>query len=845
MGTRTVGNLALAAALAAAAPLAAQTIVLNPLPGATTLADPVALSNAGDGSGRLFIVLQGGRIVIHNGTTVLGTPFLDINTLVISGGEQGLLGLAFHPNYPATPYFFVNYTCRNTAAQPECTTTGDTIIARFQVSANPNVADPASRRTLIEIPQPFSNHNAGDLKFGPNGFLYIPMGDGGSANDPNCNAQRDDSLLGKLLRIDVDQNVNTPPFYGIPPGNPYIGGGDPRDEVFARGLRNPFRFSFDKQTGDMFIGDVGQDAREEVDFQAVNTGAAANYGWKVMEGTLCTGMTGGCLPGVPPCNSPSYTLPILEVDHNSGDCAIIGGYRYRGTAVPALAGRYLYSDNCTGRIRSGTETSPGVWSGTILLDTPLAISAFGEDEAGELYVTSLGGTTGAVNRIQGAPGVLSINDITPTEGNAGSANALFTVSLSSPVASPVTVQFGTVNGTATAGADYTATSGTLTFAPNATTANVTVSVIGDLLDENDETFFVNLTNATNATIGDAQGVGTILDNDPLPALAVAGCSVTEGNAGSTPCNFGVTLTPVSGRSVTASYATADGTATAGSDYTAASGSITFVAGATSLTLPVNVLGDLVPEGNEAFTLGLSSLVNATGGGPATGSIIEDDVRENELAHGMTLTRDLTPPLPVLFRMGQSPLASYEIVMDAVSGDALPGVRLDRVGPDSTTVLQSSVTIGTGSARALRWQNTNSTAVTTEQVRVSAPSCGTACGPDDIYRLRVYETTGSIPRFNNSGTQVTIVLLQNASALPVQGNMHFWSATGTLITTQPFTINPHGINVLLSFNVPQLQGVGGSITVTSNAAYGSLVGKSVALEPATGFSFDSPMQQRSR
>ena len=844
MKARVAGLLALVAAWGSG-PVGAQSIVLNPLPGATTLADPVAISNAGDGSGRLFFVLQGGRIVIHNGTTVLGTPFLDIQTLVQAGGERGLLGLAFHPDYPTTPYFFVNYTCRVTAPQPECTTTGDTIIARFQVSANPDVADPASRRTLLVIPQPFANHNAGDLKFGPDGNLWIPMGDGGSANDPNCNAQRDDSLLGKLLRIDVNQNVNTPPFYGIPAGNPYIGPGDPRDEVYARGLRNPFRFSFDRTTGDMFIGDVGQGAREEIDFQAVGTGAAANYGWKIMEGTLCLGNTAGCPPGVPPCNSPLFTPPILEVDHSTGDCAIIGGYRYRGTAIPAIAGRYLYSDNCTGRIRAGTETSPGVWSGALLLDTPLSISAFGEDEAGELYVSSLGATTGQVNRIQAAPGVLSIDDITPTEGDTGSANALFTVSLSTPVAQPVTVQFATANGTATAGTDYTPTSGTLTFAPATTTATVTVSVTGDLLDENDETFFVNLTNATNATIGDAQGQGTILDNDPLPVLSAAGCSTTEGNGGTTPCTFGITLAPVSGRTVTVAYATADGTATAGSDYTATSGTLTFVAGTTAINLPVGVLGDLAPEGDETFTLGLSSLVNATGGGAATGTIVDDDLRDNELAHGMSVTADLTAPLPVLFRIGQAPLSSYEIVLDAVSGDAVPGLQLDRVDADPTSVLQSSEVVGTGSARSLRWENISTASVDTEQIRVDAPACGTSCGPDDTYRLRAYETTGRIPRFNNSGTQVTVVVLQNAGAGTVQGRMHFWSAAGALLSTQTFTLGPRATNVLLSFNVVALQGTSGSITVTHDAPYGVVAGKAVALEPSTGFSFDSPLTYRSR
>lgn len=838
------GMLGLAAALAAG-PLAAQSIALNPLPGATTLADPVALSNAGDGSGRLFIVLQGGRIVIHDGSSVLGTPFLDIQPLVQAGGEQGLLGLAFHPNYPATPFFFVNYTCEVTAAQPECNSNGDTIIARFQVSANPNVADPASRRTLLVIDQPFSNHNAGDLKFGPDGLLYIPMGDGGSGNDPNCFAQRDDSLLGKLLRIDVDQNVNTPPFYGIPPGNPYIGGGDPRDEVFARGLRNPFRFSFDRTTGDMFIGDVGQNTREEIDFQAAGTGATANYGWKIMEGTLCLGNTGGCPPGVPPCNSPLFTPPIIEVDHSLGDCAIIGGYRYRGTAVPALPGRYLHSDNCTGRIRAGTETSPGVWSSVQLLDTPLAISAFGEDEAGELYVTSLGATTGAVNRIVAGPPVLSIDDITPTEGDVGSANALFAVTLSNPAAQPVTVQFATANGTAAAGSDYTAISGTLTFAPSTTTRTVTVSITGDLLDENDETFFVNLTNATNATIGDGQGLGTILDNDPLPVLSVSGCSANEGNTGTAPCTFSVTLAPASGRDVSVAFATADGSATAGSDYTAAAGTLTFPPGATSRTVAVNVLGDLLPEGTETFTLGLSSLVNASGGGTATGSIVDNDQRDTELAHGMSLRANLSGALPVLYRMGQAARSSYEIVLDAVSGDAVPGLTLDRVGADSTTVLQTSTTVGTGSARSLRWENMTAAAITTEQIRVAAPACGTGCGVDDVYRLRAYETTGSIPRFNNSGSQATVVIIQSTWSNPAQGRMHFWTPAGALLTTEPFSVNGRGTHVLLTFNVAALQGNSGTITVTSNAPYGTLVGKAVALEPATGFSFDSTMQPRTR
>jgi hypothetical protein len=273
--------------------------------------------------------------------------------------------------------------------------------------------------------------------------------------------------------------------------------------------------------------------------------------------------------------------------------------------------------------------------------------------------------------------------------------------------------------------------------------------------------------------------------------------------------------------------------------------LTFAPGATSIDVPVGVLGDLAPEGNETFSLVLSGLLNATGGGTATGTIVEDDLRDNELAHGMSLTADLTGPLPVLYRIGQAPLSSYEIVLDAVSGDAVPGLTLDRVGADSTTVLQSSAPVGTGSARSLRWQNTTTAAITTEQIRVASPACGTSCGTDDVYRLRAYETTGSIPRFNNSGSQVTVVVIQNAGSAPTQGRLHFWSAAGALLTSQAFTVNAKGTHVLLSFNITALQGVSGTITMTSAAPHGSLVGKAVALEPATGFSFDSPMQPRSR
>jgi hypothetical protein len=298
--------------------------------------------------------------------------------------------VAFHPNYPTTPYVYVNYTSVEDTGLGIAQ--GDTIIARYRVSAgDPNLADPASGVTLLHIPQPYSNHNGGQLQFGPDNYLYIAMGDGGSGGDPECRAQRHDTLLGKMLRLDVNQNVTTPPYYGIPPTNPYEGAGDPPDEVWALGLRNPWRFTFDRSTGDLFIGDVGQGELEEVDFQAAGTAGGKNFGWNAMEGTSCYDNSGtGCPVYVPACNAPALTLPIVEYGHELG-CSITGGYRYRGTAVPGLVGTYLYADFCSGNIWGASE-SGGSWTARLLIDSPYFVSTFGEDMNGELYVGTLSGS---------------------------------------------------------------------------------------------------------------------------------------------------------------------------------------------------------------------------------------------------------------------------------------------------------------------------------------------------------------------------------------------------------------------------------------------------------------------
>jgi len=346
-------------------------------PVVTGLAKPVDITHAGDGSGRLFIVLQDGYIMIYNGVQLLPTPFLDISSLVSTGGERGLLGLAFHPDYPNQGSFYVNYTNSD----------GDTTIARYSVSADPNVADPSSEFILLTIAQPFGNHNGGQLQFGPDGYLYIGVGDGGSGGDPQNNAQNLGKLLGKILRIDVN---NGDP-YAIPSTNHFVNNSEALDEIWALGLRNPWRFSFDRLTGDLYLADVGQSSWEEVNFQPANSGGGENYGWRLMEGSHCFN---------PPtdCNDGTLTLPILEYDHSSG-CSITGGYRYRGVRNPGLNGIYFYGDFCSGRIW-GVPPNGNLARTTIeLLDTDLKISTFGEDELGEIYLAHYSSTDGAIYRI--------------------------------------------------------------------------------------------------------------------------------------------------------------------------------------------------------------------------------------------------------------------------------------------------------------------------------------------------------------------------------------------------------------------------------------------------------------
>lgn len=380
------------------------TIALEPVV-TSGLQAPVFLTHAGDNSGRLFIVERPGRIRIWANATLQTTPFLDITDRVRStstggGSEEGLLSVAFPPDYASKGYFYIYYTRSD----------GNNNLARFHVSNNPDLADPNSEELILLFNHPIQqNHNGGLITFGPDGYLYIGTGDGGGGGDPYDNAQNTNSLLGKILRIEVEpelpplpsdpqtiylpllgQSDSPAPRYKIPSTNPFINQVGYRPEIWALGLRNPWRYSFDSQTNDLYIADVGQGSWEEINFQAASSTGGENYGWPIMEGAHCYNSA--------TCDQTGLVLPVNEYSHADG-CSITGGYVYRGAAYPSLQGIYYYADYCYGKIW-GVQWDGSAWQSILLLDSPYNISSFGLDAAGELYLLDM---SGGVYRVKPAP----------------------------------------------------------------------------------------------------------------------------------------------------------------------------------------------------------------------------------------------------------------------------------------------------------------------------------------------------------------------------------------------------------------------------------------------------------
>ncbi len=470
---------------------------------------PLYVTHAGDGSGRLFVVEQAGRIQLVKNGVKQATPFLDISSLVsyVAGGERGLYTIAFHPLYVSNGFFYVNYA----RASSDPNELGDIVLARYHVSANPDVADPASAQIVLVVPHhTYSNHNGGTVAFGPDGYLYLSIGDGGSGGDPNGNGQNTHVLLAKLLRLDVNPvHLAGNTTYVIPSTNPFYGNaaaGLP--EIWAYGLRNPWRYSFDLPTGQLFIGDVGQNLFEEVDVEPVAT-AGLNYGWNTMEGNHCYNPATGC-------TMTGLTLPALEYPHPDGsgngaaNCAVTGGFVYRGTRYPPLVGLYLYADYCSGRIWALDQPTPGgAWRNTLLLQAPYFINSFGEDQSGELYFTTLGSGTGGNSIIHLAS--FTATGLSASSGSVSGGNTL-TLTGTGFVAG-TTVSFGGVAATVQSVAD-----GQLVVSlpgHNTGTVDVTVSNGGYTLTLPNAYTFVANAPVPHATVPSAPNVNPVPISHPV------------------------------------------------------------------------------------------------------------------------------------------------------------------------------------------------------------------------------------------------------------------------------------------------------------------------------------------
>jgi uncharacterized repeat protein (TIGR01451 family) len=571
-------------------------IALNPVAGG--FASPVYVANAGDGSDRLFVVEQEGRIRIVSAGQVLNTPFLDIGDRVSCCGEQGLLSVAFPPNYAQKQYFYVDYTDVN----------GDTVVARFRVTADANLADPTTEEILLQVDQPFDNHNGGLVLFGPDGFLYVGLGDGGSGGDPLNAGQDTDTLLGKILRIDVESG--TVP-YAIPPGNPFVNQAGFRDEIWALGLRNPWRFSFDRATGDLYIGDVGQGSWEEVDFQPAASPGGENYGWRILEGAHCFRTA--------TCNQSGLVLPVAEYDHDQG-CSITGGLVSRAADAPQLDGIYFYGDFCSGNLWGLRRHD--TFENMLLLNTPRGISSFGADEAGHVLLVDY--FAGDILRIDDAapPAIVDLmTGVTePAEPATFGMDLTYTIALSNggPDAAPgvnvraaIPAGAGFVSATPSQGSCLVGRSLRCELGSIAAEGNATVAVV------------VRPSAAGQITL-DTTATATAFDSNTADNMATVQTTVQAAIEFSLPTfavleNAGSATITVLRRGGTSgaaevTFTTGDDTAIAGTDYTPRVTTLQFAPGESSRTVAVAILDNATPDSDRALDVTLRNAVGSVGFG---------------------------------------------------------------------------------------------------------------------------------------------------------------------------------------------------------------------------------------
>lgn len=620
------------------------------------LANPTALALHPDG--RIFVCEQSGNLRIIKNGALLPTPFTTISVNSPNGSERGLLGIAIDPNYAANHFVYVYYTAP--------TPTIHNRVSRFTADiANEDVAVAGSEVAILDLESlGATNHNGGAIHFGPDGKLYVAVGE----NAVSANAQSLANRLGKMLRINpdgtfpADNPLTFPNIAGSPTGL--------NRAIWSVGLRNPYTFTFQPGTGRMHINDVGQNTWEEIN----NGIAGSNYGWPSCEGA---------------CGVAGMTNPIYQYSSSDpANCAITGGAFYNPTipTFPALyVGKYFFADFCGGWLKTidplsppPTSTAPNFATGISL---PVDIQTAND---GSLYYLARG--SNSVFRVQyfGAS-TIALNDVSVTEGNSGISFATFTVNLSPASAQTVTVQFATANNTALAGSDYVATNSTLTFSPGQTTQQVSVTINGDTTFEPNESFFMNLSNATNATIDDNQALGTITNDDAQPTISINDVTVTEGNSGTTNAAFTASLSNPSYQTITVGYATTGNTATAGSDFVAASGTVTITPGLTSQPVNITINGDTTPEPDETYFVNLSSPTNATiSDSQGIGTITNDDVATPTISiNDVSVTEGNAGTTTAGFTVSLSSTSTQTVTVNFATADNTAAAGSDYVANSGT------------------------------------------------------------------------------------------------------------------------------------------------------------------